>query len=71
MPVFITEFGTCNSSGNGGFNVNQSEKWFALIKKYNISHMNLSLANKAETASVIFSNCSKTSDWNYEELQNL
>ena len=71
MPVFITEFGTCNSSGNGGFNVNQSEKWFALIKKYNISHMNWSLANKAETASVIFSNCSKTSDWNYEELHNL
>ena len=71
MPVFITEFGTCNSSGNGGFNVNQSEKWSTLIKKYNISHMNWSLANKAETASVISSNCSKTSDWNYEELQNL
>ena len=53
MPVFITEFGTCNSSENGGFNVNQSEKWFALIKKYNISHMNWSLANKAETASAI------------------
>lgn len=68
LPVFITEFGTCNSSGNGGFNVQQSELWFDLIKKYNISHMNWSLANKAETASVISSDCSKISNWTYEEL---
>lgn len=68
LPVFITEFGTCNSSGNGGFNVSQSEIWFDLIKKYNISHMNWSLANKAETASVISPNCAKLSDWIYDEL---
>lgn len=68
LPVFITEFGTCNSSGNGGFNVSQSEKWFELIEKYNISHMNWSLANKAETASIISPGCIKTSDWNYDEL---
>lgn len=68
LPVFITEFGTCNSSGNGGFNVGQSQAWFELIKKYNISHMNWSLANKAESASVISPKCSKTSDWSYEEL---
>lgn len=68
LPVFITEFGTCNSSGNGGFNVSQSEKWFDLIKEFNISHMNWSLANKAETASVISPDCLKTSDWDYEDL---
>jgi endoglucanase len=68
LPVFITEFGTCNSSGNGGFNVGQTEAWFELIKKYNISHMNWSLANKSETASVISPACIKASDWTYEEL---
>ena len=36
MPVFITEFGTCDASGNGGFNKTESEAWFALLKKYNI-----------------------------------
>lgn len=70
LPVFITEFGTCNSSGNGGFNVGQTEKWFELIEKYNISHMNWSLANKAETASIISAGCLKTSDWSYEELSD-
>ncbi|MCR4734804.1 MAG: glycoside hydrolase family 5 protein [Treponema sp.] len=68
LPVFITEFGTCNSSGNGGFNVGQTQAWLDLIKKYNISHMNWSLANKAETASIISADCSKTSGWTYEEL---
>lgn len=68
LPVFITEFGTCNASGNGGFNVSQTQKWFDLIKEYNISHMNWSLANKAETASVISSNCPKTSNWNDSDL---
>lgn len=68
LPVFITEFGTCNASGNGGFNIPQSEKWFDLIEEYNISHMNWSLANKNETASVIDAGCSKISDWTYDDL---
>lgn len=68
MPVFITEFGTCDASGNGGFNAAESNSWFELIKKYNISHMNWSLCNKNETASVILESCSKTSDWAESDL---
>lgn len=68
MPVFITEFGTCNASGDGGFNATESESWFALMKKYNISHMNWSLSNKGETASAISTGCSKTSDWAESDL---
>ncbi len=68
MPVFITEFGTCDASGNGGFNKAESEAWFDLLKKYNISHLNWSLCNKNETASAISSGCSKTSDWTDSDL---
>ena len=68
MPVFITEFGTCDASGNGGFTATESESWFALIKKYNISHMNWSLCNKGETASAISTGCAKTSDWAESDL---
>lgn len=68
MPVFITEFGTCNASGNGGFNAAESESWFALMKNYNISHMNWSLCNKGETASAISTGCSKTSGWTESDL---
>ncbi|MDE7227656.1 MAG: glycoside hydrolase family 5 protein [Treponemataceae bacterium] len=68
MSVFITEFGTCDASGNGGFNEAESNSWFALIKKYNISHMNWSLCNKNETASAISTGCSKTSGWAESDL---
>ncbi|MBQ3671697.1 MAG: glycoside hydrolase family 5 protein [Treponema sp.] len=68
LPVFVTEFGTCDASGNGGFNPSESRKWFDLCKKYNISHMNWSLSSKAETASVIQPWCQKTSDWSESDL---
>ncbi|MBR6295141.1 MAG: glycoside hydrolase family 5 protein [Treponema sp.] len=68
LPIFVTEFGTCDASGNGGFNKSQSEKWFDLLSKYNISHMNWSLSNKAETASAINSWCNKTSGWSFSDL---
>jgi len=68
LPVFITEFGTCDASGNGGFNSSESQKWFDLCKKYNISHLNWSLSNKGETASAIQSWCQKTSSWSDSDL---
>lgn len=68
LPVFVTEFGTCNASGNGGFNPSQTQKWFELLDKYSISHMNWSLCNKSETASVIQPSCTKLSDWQYTDL---
>lgn len=68
MPVFITEFGTCDASGNGGFNEAESNSWFALMKTYNISHLNWSLCNKGETASAISTGCQKTSGWAESDL---
>ena len=68
LPIFITEFGTCDASGNGGFNATESQKWFDLCEKYKISHLNWSLSNKNETASAISSGCSKTSGWSESEL---
>lgn len=68
LPVFITEFGTCDSSGNGNYDEVQSKEWFKLCKTYNISHMNWSLSNKPETASVLKSDCSSYSGWTNENL---
>ena len=68
LPIFITEFGTCDASGNGGYNKSEIEKWWDLCKKYSISHLNWSLSNKNETASAISSGCSKTSGWTESDL---
>ena len=68
LPVFITEFGTCDASGNGGFNAEESRKWFDLCGKLGLSHINWSISNKGETASAIQSWCQKTSGWSESDL---
>lgn len=53
LCVVVTEFGTCDASGNGGFNKSETVKWLKLLKKYKIGCINWSLSNKEETASAI------------------
>lgn len=52
LPILVTEFGTCDASGNGGFNTNESNKWFDTLDKLNIGYINWSICNKNETASI-------------------
>lgn len=51
LPILVTEFGTCDASGNGGFNAAQTKTWLSLLDKYMIGYMNWSACGKAETAS--------------------
>ena len=51
LPVLVTEFGSCDASGNGGFNKSETKKWFDVMDKLNIGYFNWSLSNKGETAS--------------------
>ena len=68
LPVFISEFGTCDASGSGANNFDQTSKWLELAEKYNISFFSWSLCNKAETSALISPSCSKTADWTEDEL---
>lgn len=51
LPVLVTEYGTCDASGNGGFNTDQTKKWLDLMDSLNIGYFNWSFCNKGETAS--------------------
>lgn len=68
LPVFISEFGMCDASGNGAVNESESNKWKSLIDKYNISYMCWNLANKGESSSIIRSGCSKLYGWTDNDL---
>ena len=68
LPVFVTEFGTCDASGNGAFNSWESQQWFSLLDRYNVSYINWSLCNKAETASAIVSWSQNKYAWSDSEL---
>lgn len=67
-PIFITEFGMCDASGNGSVNESESNKWKSLIDEYNLSYMCWNLANKGESSSIIRSGCSKLSGWTDDDL---
>ncbi len=51
LPILVSEFGTCDASGNGGFNEYQSKEWFKLLDSLKIGYINWSACGKNETAS--------------------
>lgn len=68
LPVFISEFGMCDASGNGANDFDSAKSWFDVIEKYNISFCCWNLANKDESSSVFKASCTKVSDWTEEDL---
>lgn len=63
LPVFVSEFGTCDASGNGGLNFDETKKWLDLLDKYGISYINWNLANKSETSSAFKESASTNGNW--------
>ncbi|MGN0624010.1 MAG: glycoside hydrolase family 5 protein, partial [Oscillospiraceae bacterium] len=51
LPILVSEFGTCDASGNGGFNSYQTKTWLNLLNSKKVGYINWSAGNKAETAS--------------------
>lgn len=68
LPVFISEFGMCDASGNGANDFDSAKSWFEVIEKYNISFCCWNLANKDESSSVFKASCTKVSDWTEEDM---
>lgn len=59
-PIFVTEFGICDASGNGGFDTANADAWIKLCDDNNISYACWSLCNKNESASYLSTSCTKT-----------
>lgn len=68
IPIFVSEFGICDASGNGAIDYNQSDKWIEFLNENDISWVMWNLSNKQETSAIISSNCNKTTEWTEEEL---
>ena len=68
LPIFVSEFGICDASGNGAIDYNQSEEWMKFLNKNNISLVLWNLSNKQETSAIISQECDKTTNWTEEDL---
>jgi len=70
IPVFVSEWGVCESSGNGDINFESSEKYVSTMNQHvvngdtvSVSWCNFSFGDKKEAASVLKENSCKNKCW--------
>lgn len=68
IPLFCSEWGTVDASGNGGFNSGNSDTWVNIMNGNNnggqlISHCNWSYTDKDESASLLKDGACDRQDW--------
>jgi len=68
LPVFVSEFGITDASGNGNVDIDSANKWMSVLNSYNISTVCWNLSNKNESSSIINASCNKKSGWSYSDL---
>ena len=68
LPLFVSEFGISDASGNGGLNKTEGGKWLSFLKKNKIAFIGWNLSNKGESSALLKSSTQKTSDWKSSDL---
>ena len=68
LPVFVTEYGICDASGNGAIDEYQANEWIRVMNENAISYCGWNISNKNETSAIFKSSCNKTSGWTEEDL---
>ena len=62
VPIFVSEFGVSDASGNGGVYLDEANKWMEFIKNNNLSFVNWSLADKNESSALLKQDSKVVSD---------
>lgn len=68
LPIFVSEFGTCDASGSGAFDEHQSNEWIKALDAKGVSYVTWNLSNKNETSSIFKDGCAKTSGFTQDDL---
>jgi len=67
VALFVTEYGTCNASGNGGYNAGESQVWWDYLEANKLSSCNWAVDNKNETSAALNPGTG-ISGWNTSQL---
>lgn len=70
LPVFVTEYGICDASGNGAIDKKEADRWVQTMDEYGVSYIAWNLSNKQESSSIIKSSCPKVSGFKKSELSD-
>nr|AFQ55680.1 beta-1,4-endoglucanase 2 [Heterodera avenae]AFQ55681.1 beta-1,4-endoglucanase 2 [Heterodera avenae] len=53
LPVFVTEYGVCEASGDGRIDQNSANQWWGLLDYFKISYVNWSIAGPPQSCSAL------------------
>jgi len=68
LPLFVTEQGNCDASGNGILNKEEALKWYEFLDYNKISWVKWSVADKEETASILKPGSNSNGKWKEKDL---
>lgn len=68
LPVFVTEFGICDASGDGRIDYASADVWVNLMDELDVSYICWNLSNKDETSALFKTSCTKTSGFTKDDL---
>ena len=68
IPLFVTEWGVSEASGDGSFNKAWTQEWLEFMETHNLSWCNWSIADKDETASALLPGANSNGSWSKSEL---
>jgi len=63
IPLFVTEWGAVNASGDGGVDATETNRWVEFMKENKLSHLNWAINDKEEGSSIVTSDASSTGSW--------
>jgi endoglucanase len=68
LPLLASEYGTCESNGDGAFDPSETELWWRLLEQHDVGHFNWSIADKIETAAALVPGASSKGNWSLADL---
>lgn len=68
VPIFVSEFGISEASGDGMMDVEEGQIWVDLLDEHQISYVAWALGNKPETVCMIKPECEKICDFTDDDL---
>jgi endoglucanase len=63
VALFVTEFGTCSSSGSGPIEYTETDTWLKFLDANKISWCNWSIADLSETSAALITGTSGNGSW--------
>ena len=68
LPLFVTEWGSVNSDGNGAVDAVSTNEWMLFMREWQLSNCVFGISDKNEATSIVLPGASKSGGWDEKNL---